>query len=297
MAGGKRLHGVLVVDKPSGVTSHDVVAQARRLYGVRAVGHAGTLDPMATGVLVLLFGEACKLSSYLTGQSKQYRAAIEFGRATDTLDREGRTTEEKQLSPGWLDDDALARALELEWRRSEQVPPQVSAISLGGQRAHALVRAGKTVELAPRPVHVEHLTVVGREEYRIELEVGVSKGYYVRSLARDLGANLGVPAHLTELRRLASGNFSLAEAKSWPAIEPPALLDLATSAERALPVTRLSPEGTRKARLGQQLDPDDAASSAGTEEPSCWFSPEGEVVAIGCRTERGFRVLRGFSLA
>jgi tRNA pseudouridine55 synthase len=296
MTGGKRIHGVLVVDKPGGVTSHDVVARARRLYGTRAVGHAGTLDPMATGVLLLLFGEACKLSPYLTGQLKHYRATIEFGRATDSLDREGQTTEQRALAPGWLDDALLADALEHEWRRSEQVPPQVSAISVGGQRAHALARAGKTVELAARPVRVEHLIVVARDEHRLELEVGVSKGYYVRSLARDLGRTLGVPAHLAELRRTASGSFSIDEAVSWPALEPPPLLDLAASAERALPITRLSPEGARKARLGQLLDPSDASSAAGAEQASCWLSPAGEVVAIGCRTEHGFRVIRGFSV-
>jgi tRNA pseudouridine55 synthase len=144
-------------------------------------------------------------------------------------------------------------------------------------------------------VRVEHLTVIARDEHRLELEVGVSKGYYVRSLARDLGATLGVPAHLAELRRTASGSFSIGEAVSWPALEPPPLLDLAISAERALPITRLSPEGARKARLGQLLDPDDASSGAGAEEASCWLAPTGEVVAVGCRTEGGFRVIRGFS--
>jgi tRNA pseudouridine55 synthase len=297
MAVGNQLHGILVVDKPGGMTSHDVVAQARRLYGVRAVGHAGTLDPMATGVLVLLFGEACKLSPYLTGQSKRYRAMVEFGRSTDSLDRDGKLTEERELEPGWLDDGRLADALEREWRRTLQLPPQVSAISLGGQRAHALARAGKVVELSERPVAVEHLVVVSREERRLELELGVSKGYYVRALARDLGASLGVPAHLAELRRTASGSFSIDEATPWPVTTPPPLLGMADSARRALPVTRLSPEGARKARLGQLLAPDDASCPAAADEASCWLSPSGDVVAIGCRTEHGFRVLRGFSAA
>ena len=290
-----RIHGALVVDKPRGVTSHDVVAQARRLYGTRAVGHAGTLDPMATGVLLLLFGEACKLSTYLTGQSKRYRAEVRFGRATDSLDQDGATVEEVELPDGWLDDERLASALEGEWRRTHQVPPLVSAISIGGRRGHELARAGKSVELEPRPVRVEQLVVTGRGERHLELELGVSKGYYVRALARDLGRSLGVPAHLSALRRTASGSFSLDAAQSWPATTPAPLLGLREVAERALPVTTLNADGARRARLGQLLSSDDAQSSAGVGDASVWLSPEGEPLAIGCRTESGFRVLRGFA--
>jgi tRNA pseudouridine55 synthase len=290
-----RIDGALVVDKPAGVTSHDVVAQARRLYGTRAVGHAGTLDPMATGVLLLLFGEACKLSTYLTGQSKRYRAEVRFGRSTDSLDQDGATVEEVELPDGWLDDERLASALEGEWRRTHQVPPLVSAISIDGRRGHELARAGKSVELEPRPVRVEQLVVTGRGERHLELELGVSKGYYVRALARDLGRSLGVPAHLSALRRTASGSFSLDSAQSWPATTPAPLLGLREVAERALPVTTLNADGARRARLGQLLSSDDAQSSAGVGDASVWLSPEGEPLAIGCRTESGFRVLRGFA--
>jgi tRNA pseudouridine55 synthase len=295
MADSKPIHGVLVVDKPGGVTSHDVVARARRLFGTRAVGHAGTLDPMATGVLVLLFGEACKLSTYLTGQVKQYQATVEFGRATDSYDRDGVTTEEIELPADFLDDAALAEALEREWRRTEQVPPAVSAISVGGRRSYELARQGRAVELEARPVRVEHLAVKSRDGRRLELELGVSKGYYVRAFARDLGASLGVPAHLSALLRTASGRFSLAEAVPWPIAEPAPLASLASAAERALPITRLTADGTRKARLGQRLALEDASTSTKEEQPSCWFSPEGAVVAIGYKTKEGFRVLRGFS--
>jgi tRNA pseudouridine55 synthase len=291
----RSIHGALVVDKPRGVTSHDVVAQARRLYGTRAVGHAGTLDPMATGVLLLLFGEACKLSTYLTGQSKRYRAEVRFGRSTDSLDQDGATVEEVELPDGWLDDERLASALEGEWRRTHQVPPLVSAISIDGRRGHELARAGKSVELEPRPVRVEQLVVTGRGERHLELELGVSKGYYVRALARDLGRSLGVPAHLSALRRTASGSFSLDSAQSWPATTPAPLLGLREVAERALPVTTLNADGARRARLGQLLSSDDAQSSAGVGDASVWLSPEGEPLAIGCRTESGFRVLRGFA--
>ena len=121
------MHGGLVVDKPSGPTSHDVVARARRVYGTREIGHAGTLDPMASGVLVLMIGEACKLSQYLTAASKRYMATVGFGRSTDTLDALGQTTEERILPAGWLDQAALAAALSLESQRESQVPPAVSA--------------------------------------------------------------------------------------------------------------------------------------------------------------------------
>jgi tRNA pseudouridine55 synthase len=286
---------LLVVDKPGGATSHDVVAGARRLFGVRAVGHAGTLDPMATGVLVLLFGEACKLSTYLTGQVKRYIATVEFGRSTDSHDREGAITSELELAADFPDDAALAQALEREWRRTEQVPPAVSAITIGGRRAYALARKGQSFELAPRPVRLEHLVVIARDARRLTVELGVSKGYYVRAFARDVGEGLGVPAHLAELRRTASGSFSLAEAVPWPAAEPPPLIGLSEAARRVLPITRLTAEGTRKARLGQRLAPDDATAGNRGDQPSCWFSPEGEIVAIGCRTPEGFRVLRGFA--
>ncbi|HSC88868.1 MAG TPA: tRNA pseudouridine(55) synthase TruB, partial [Polyangiaceae bacterium] len=136
--GGNAVHGVLVVDKPRGPTSHDVVGMLRRQFGTRRVGHAGTLDPMATGVLVALFGEATKLSAVLTRETKEYEAVVEFGKATDTLDAEGRPTRTKQLEPGWLDHAQLAEALERELFREVQIPPVVSAIRIGGERAHAL---------------------------------------------------------------------------------------------------------------------------------------------------------------
>src|SRR5690606_27846030 len=178
---GETVHGVLVVDKPGGMTSHDVVARARRLFGTRAVGHAGTLDPMATGVLVLLFGEACKLSAYLTGQDKTYSAGVRFGSATDSLDADGRVTEERTLPAGWLARETLDRALAVERARTLQVPPAVSAISEGGRRAYQRVRAGETVELAPRPVRVARLELLEWSDAGVDVELEVSKGYYVRA--------------------------------------------------------------------------------------------------------------------
>src|SRR4051812_19613517 len=159
---------------------------------------------MATGVLLLLFGEATKLSGFLTRDRKRYRATVCFGRATDTLDADGQTTEEQAVSPGQLSEPAVQAALLSEKARRPQVPPAVSAIKVDGRRSYALARAGKAPELAEREVQVEQLILISRAEHELVVEVEASKGYYVRALARDLGATLGVPAHLSALRRLAS---------------------------------------------------------------------------------------------
>jgi len=289
--------GVLVVDKPSGMTSHDVVAQARRIFGTRAVGHAGTLDPMATGVLLLLFGEATKLSNFLTADDKRYRATVSFGRATDSLDADGVTTEEVEFSPEQIDDERLNAALARELARTQQVPPAVSAIKVEGRRAHALTRQGKAPNLTERAVQVRELRPLAREGHTLAVELCVSKGYYVRAFARDLGASLGLPAHLSALRRLASGGFDLTLAIPWPAAANAVLLETAEAARRALPTAELSDAGLRRARLGQPLEHADFTrrpeSAAGTTE--AWFSPAGELVALGIEPSPGsFRVTRGF---
>ena len=288
--------GVLVVDKPGKATSHDIVAQARRIFGTREVGHAGTLDPMATGVLLLLFGEATKLSGFLTRDRKRYRATIYLGRATDSLDADGRTTEEvpfnlEQLSPASLED-----ALAVERARLRQVPPAVSAIKIDGKRAYALTRAGNAPELAEREVSVAELTLISQRENELVVEVEASKGYYVRALARDLGASLGFPAHLSQLRRLASGRFELGDAYAWPASADTALLATAEAARRALPAAVLAETGERRARLGQTLEPADFVNLGGAPltETEAWFNDAGQLIALGHqRTPGEFRVVRG----
>ena len=289
--------GVLVVDKPGGATSHDIVARARRIFGTREVGHAGTLDPMATGVLLLLFGEATKLSHFLTCDSKRYLATVSFGRATDTLDSEGTTTHQAAVPLESLHESALEAALAAERARVQQVPPSVSAIKVEGRRAYALTRAGAPPELAPREVKVDELRVVSREATTLTLEVQVSKGYYVRALARDLGAALGLPAHLASLRRLASGRFDLTEACTWPPPAAAPLILTAEAARRTLPVAELCESGLRRARLGQPLEAGDfsarPAVSIGATE--VWFGPAGELTALGHQRAPGeFRVVRGF---
>ena len=290
--------GVLVVDKPGKATSHDIVAQARRIFGTRDVGHAGTLDPMATGVLLLLFGEATKLSGFLTRDRKRYRATVYLGRATDTLDADGQVTEEVPVLPERLTESALGLALAAEKARLRQIPPAVSAIKVDGRRSYALARAGNAVELAEREVQVASLSLIAHVGQELTLEVEASKGYYVRALARDLGAALGLPAHLSALRRLASGRFELADAASWPASPEVGLLSTAEAARRTLPCAVLTESGERRARLGQAVEGTDFTELSGAPltETVAWFGSSGALIALGQERSAGeFRVVRGFS--
>jgi tRNA pseudouridine55 synthase len=289
------LSGVAVVDKPRGSTSHTVVAQARRLFGRKDIGHAGTLDPMATGVLLVLVGQATKLSGYLTADSKRYAAEVYFGRATDTLDAEGQTTAEAAVTAEQLSPEAVARALAEELARTEQKPPAVSAIKVQGERAYALTRQGNAPDLPARPVQVLELRVLELAPPVLRCELYVSKGYYVRSLARDLGERLGAPAHLSALRRLASGPFTLAQATPWPATERPALLGLTEAATSVLPPCRLRDEGAvLRARQGKLLLPEDFTELPDVPGPGAWLTPSGELVALGATTGE-LKVLRGFN--
>lgn len=293
--------GVLVADKPQGPTSHDVVEQARRLYATKRVGHAGTLDPMATGVLLLLFGEALKLSAYLTHSKKRYRAVIRFGRSTDSLDAEGRTTKSVDVPAEALNAPTLEAALLAERQRREQVPPQLSAIKVRGKPAHRRSRRGEAVVLEPRQVEIELIELRAIAGTAVTLELCVSKGYYVRSLARDLGERLELPAHLEALRRLASGPFEVEEAVSWPPAALPPLLPLPSVVRRVLPTVVLSEAGVARAARGARLDASDF--SASSDELSVhtrglavgWFAPDGALIALGqADPTGGYRVLRGF---
>jgi tRNA pseudouridine55 synthase len=286
--------GVAVVDKPRGVSSHTVVAQARRLFGRKDIGHAGTLDPMATGVLLVLVGQACKLSGYLTADVKRYAAEVTFGRATDSLDADGRTTLEAPVVPEQLSASAVEAALAAERARTQQTPPAVSAIKVAGERAYALARKGEAPELAPRAVEVKELFVTELCPPRLCCEVLASKGYYVRSLARDLGEHLGLPAHLSALRRLASGPFRVEQSASWPANQPPALIGLADAACAALPLCRLKEGAVLRARQGKPLTADDFDTLPEDGPLGAWLGPSGELIAIGT-TSGELKVQRGFN--
>lgn len=210
MTGNER-EGLLIVDKPGGLTSHDVVDRVRRLAGTRKVGHAGTLDPMATGVLVLGVGRATRLLGHLVLTDKAYLATIGLGQATTTDDAEGETLTSADASS--VTDAAITAGAAALTGRIEQVPSSVSAIKVDGRRAYRRVRDGEQVELAPRSVEVSRFDVlaVRRSDAVVDVDVAVacSSGTYVRALARDLGAALGVGGHLTALRRTAVGPYGI----------------------------------------------------------------------------------------
>jgi tRNA pseudouridine55 synthase len=286
--------GVLIVDKPAGPSSFQVVAQARKLFGTKRVGHAGTLDPFATGVLVLVLGEASKLAQYLTHEDKAYEATIRFGSSTDTLDNTGTVLDDTPVTDGWSarSASALELALTAERERAFQVPPAFSAIKQDGQRSYARARRGEQVVLEPRPTRVERLECLSFDDQRLVVSLSVSKGYYVRALARDLCAHLGVTGHLEQLRRTRSGSFSLAEAWSWPRPEPVGLMSIDEAAARVLRVATLTDSGERRARVGLPLSADDFDSPvAGI---AAWFARNGKLVAIGETLPDSARVTRGF---
>jgi tRNA pseudouridine55 synthase len=306
------LDGVLVLDKPRGPTSHDVVARLRRSLRTRAVGHAGTLDPMATGVLVVAVGEATKLVPWLTAHEKAYDATIALGIETDTLDALGRELrrvppDEPLLSglrrgAGALESSPLREAFDAERARTLQTPPVFSAIREGGERAFDRARRGEAFELAARPVVVRTLDLrawtVDPPSLLVSLDVG--KGYYVRSLARDLALGCGTVGHLTSLRRTRSGCFTLEEAlhlDSPPEALRAALQPVAKAAARALPLVHLTEAGARDAGHGRSVAASDASLPEGLLPgmPCAWLDPTGALVAVGQWEEDGRgRVLRGF---
>ena len=208
--------GLVIVDKPGGMTSHDVVGRCRRIFGTRRVGHAGTLDPMATGVLVIGIDRATKILGLLTETSKSYTATIRLGQSTSTEDAEGELLEE--ISAENLTEPAIATAIAGLSGDIMQVPSAVSAIKVNGQRAYRLAREGHAVELAARPVRIDRFELLAvRRHGRLvdaDVEVDCSSGTYIRALARDLGDELAVGGHLTALRRTRVGGFGVDQARS-----------------------------------------------------------------------------------
>jgi tRNA pseudouridine55 synthase len=254
---------LLLVDKAPGMTSHDVVARARRLLSVRRVGHAGTLDPMATGLLILGVGPATRLLGHVGGHDKTYAATIRFGQTTVTDDREGEVL--TTTSTATVDDDAVHAALAAQTGPLQQVPSSVSAVKVGGRRSYERVRAGEAVELAPRAVTVHALEVHALRRPTPDLidadvTVTCTAGTYIRAIARDAGAALGVGGHLTALRRTASGPFDLAAAApveeaaaALAAGGGPGVLPLAEAARLAFPVREVTEDETRALGFGQRI--------------------------------------------
>jgi tRNA pseudouridine55 synthase len=271
--------GLVIVDKPGGMSSHDVVARVRRLAGTRRVGHAGTLDPMATGVLVLGVGKATRLLGHLQLTDKAYTATVRLGQQTSTDDAEGEIV--SAASAQSLSEPHVRAALAPLTGQIMQVPSAVSAIKIDGERAYRRVRAGEQVQLAARPVTVSRLAVVGFERtgelLDVAIEVECSSGTYVRALARDLGAALGVGGHLTALRRTRVGPFELAQAHTLAELAEccdPVWVTLAEAVRATLPARELTAEQTRELSFGRPLEPVGIPGTYGA------FGPDGAVVAL-----------------
>jgi tRNA pseudouridine55 synthase len=288
--------GILLVDKPQNWTSHDVVARTRRLAGIRRVGHAGTLDPMATGLLVLGLGTATRLLTYLSGLDKEYRATIRLGLATTTDDADGEPVEPAgEAAVATVTDAAIADGVLALSGDIQQIPSSVSAIKVDGRRAYARIRAGEDVTLAARPVRVAAFDIVDirRAPAQIDVDVRVecSSGTYIRALARDLGDALGIGGHLTSLRRTRVGGFDVAHARSLDELDPAsALLSPAAAATTVLARVDLDAQAAIDLGHGKRIaaDPD---SSAG---PLAAIDPHGRLVAIVERRGDDLRVLTGF---
>jgi tRNA pseudouridine55 synthase len=244
-----QLHGLLVVDKPAGWTSHDVVAKLRGACGQRRIGHAGTLDPDATGVLLVGLGRVTRLLRFLQDDSKAYRADVVFGIATDTLDASGRETD-RRIMPITRGD--LERASARFVGDVEQVPPMVSAVKVGGRRLHELARHGKDVDRPPRTVHISRLDVedlVPGDHPVATIRVECGSGTYIRTLADDLGRALGGFAHVRSLRRLRVGGFTLDDAHPLDAVlaDPSAYVLTPADAMRAMARVEVDDDGDRAA--------------------------------------------------
>ena len=270
--------GLVVVDKPAGITSHDVVGRCRRIFGTRKVGHAGTLDPMATGVLVVGIERATKILGLLTATDKSYAATIRLGQTTSTEDAEGQILETVSAADvAETQIDAAVAALRGE---IDQIPSAVSAIKVGGQRAYKLAREGQAVELAPRKVRIDRFDVlaVRRNDSLVDVDVEVdcSSGTYIRALARDVGAALSVGGHLTALRRTRVGRFGLEHARTLDdlADAPQLSYSLDEACLQSFPRRDLTAQEAESASHGRALEP---ASIDGVYAAT---APDGHVVAL-----------------
>lgn len=269
--------GLVVVDKPAGMTSHDVVARVRRLAGTRRVGHAGTLDPMATGVLVLGIEKATRLLTFLVANDKDYLATIRLGQATVTDDAESDIT--KTVDASTVSDEDIHKAIALHTGAIKQRPSSVSAIKVNGTRSYARVRAGEDVELPERDVLVTQFRVdaIRRTGAVIDVDVftTVSSGTYIRALARDVGTTLGVGGHLTKLRRTRSGAMGLDVAHTLEDLERDfAVVDLDSAVAQALPVVTVNEEDAALVLHGRRIATDVA------EGTTCGVFCQGRALSI-----------------
>lgn len=303
------MHGVLIVDKATGPTSHDVVRLARRVFRTRAVGHAGTLDPMASGVLVLGIGEGTKLLAHLGVDDKRYAARVTLGVETDTLDALGQVTARAAV-PAELDLARVRSAAQAFAGTIAQRAPEYSALKQAGEPLYARVRRGEVVTAPEREVIVHELSIDALAGETLELTLHCGKGFYVRSLARDLARALGTVGHLSSLRRLASGRFALGEAlaldtlaaasrgdEAARALAYAALLPL-PAALRGCPSVTPTEAGIEDVRHGRALCPERIATGEIPDEgraPVVVLDPRGELLALARVRDGKLYVVRGFS--
>ena len=295
-------NGIVIVDKPAGCTSHDVVQRVRKALRQRSVGHAGTLDPLATGVLVVAVGEGTKLVSHLQSEDKRYEVTIALGAETDSLDADGEVTETSDVPP--LDAAAVEQALQPFIGRHPQEAPKLSAIKVGGTPLHRRVRRGEDVEAPVREVELYEAKVDEVSQDALGLSLHCGKGFYVRSLARDVARALGTRGHVKELRRTASGAFSIDSAVYGDQMTAEAIAErLIPLKEACSALTRveLTDEGVGHARHGRPIGPEvivgNAWRDASAEDSLALFAPDGDPVALGRRVDGGIRVVRGFTTA
>jgi tRNA pseudouridine55 synthase len=278
---------LLLVDKPEGPTSHDVVASLRRALGEKRAGHCGTLDPAASGLLLVLTGEATRLAEVFVGHAKVYQGRVRFGSATDTDDAQGATIARREHFA--IAAAELEAALATLAARKSQRPPGFSAIKRDGVPLYKLARSGRldAASLPERPVRIERLAPLAFDGRDLELEIACSSGTYVRALARDLGELVGVPAHLAALRRLASGPFRIEQAQPLAALtrgEAGAVSGLAIAeALASLPAAVAAADYARRLRFGAQPAPGDLSWDEPLPAPGAWLrvlSPEAELLAL-----------------
>jgi tRNA pseudouridine55 synthase len=287
----------VIVDKPAGLTSHDVVARLRRLAGTRRVGHAGTLDPMATGVLVIGVGAATRLLHHLVLTDKAYTAAMRLGQATVTDDAEGAVI--AAASAADVTETAVRAALSALTGQIAQVPSAVSAIKVAGERSYSRVRGGRAVELAARPVTVTRFEALafarpGPDLLDVDVAVECSSGTYVRALARDVGAALGVGGHITALRRTRVGPFGLDQARTLDeltALDDPIALPLAAAVRAAFPAREVDPAEVRDLSYGRPL------AERGIPGVHGAFAADGSVVALLRESDGAARPVLVFAAA
>ncbi len=282
------LNGMLVVDKQAGMSSHDVVGRVRRIVGMKRVGHGGTLDPFATGILVVAVGRATRLLQYVQNNEKGYRAHVVLGASTDTADVDGVVVKTSERDT-WPDEGELANVVDSFIGKIDQVPPVYSAIKIGGRKLYELARAGEHIEVPTRTVVIHGIDIASYDPPHLVLDIRCGKGTYVRSVARDIGEKLQTQAYCHALRRTNSGRFCLADAwtldeladldvrDDWPriALHPDAAL-------HDMPVTLLGDQGRDEWYHGRPVHIDNSAAAAGSSTRA--YSRDGRFLGIGVWT-------------